>query len=215
MKIELMKKIDIVPIGSVKPYENNPRINDDSVREVAASIREFGFDVPITVDKDMVIITGHTRLLAAKELNLKEVPVIKCLHLSPAKVKAYRLADNKVGEKSEWHQAKLELELVQLEEMKIDMSAFGFVKEVLDEQEKTQGKQLAAMELKAFEHHDYIVFVFDNQMDWLNVLQEFDIQRVDGGYNGIRKIGLGRVIRGEKLIEKLRDKGSHSVKKQK
>lgn len=129
MKIELMKKIDIVPIGSVKPYENNPRINDDSVREVAASIREFGFDVPITVDKDMVIITGHTRLLAAKELNLKEVPVIKCLHLSPAKVKAYRLADNKVGEKSEWHQAKLELELVQLEEMKIDMSAFGFVRD--------------------------------------------------------------------------------------
>lgn len=215
MKIELMRKIEVVPIGSIKPYENNPRINDDAVRDVANSISNFGFDVPITVDKKGVIVTGHTRYKAAKELKLKEVPVIRLAHLTDAQIKAYRLADNKVAEKSEWHNAKLELELVQLEELKIDMSAFGFVKEAIEEQAKSQGKQLDAMELKAFEHYDYVVFVFDNQMDWLNVLQAFDIKRVDGGYNGIRKVGLGRVIRGEKLVEKLGRKGADTVSRKK
>ena len=215
MKIELMRKIEVVPIGSIKPYENNPRVNDDAVLDVANSIQSFGFDVPITVDRDSVIVTGHTRYKAAQHLKLKEVPVIRLSHLKPAQIKAYRLADNKVAEKSEWHNAKLELELVQLEELKIDMSAFGFVKEQVEEADKSQGKKLDAMELRAFEHYDYLVFVFDNQMDWLNVLQAFDIQRVDGGYNGIRKVGLGRVIRGEKLIEKIGRSSSDTVKKQK
>lgn len=205
MKIELMKKIEVVPIGKVKPYPNNPRVNDDSVREVAASIREFGFDVPITVDKDMVIITGHTRLKAAKELGLEEVPVIKCSHLTPEKVKAYRLADNKVGEKSEWNDAKLELELMELEELKVDMSAFGFVKDAIEEAEKANAEnKLEAMELRAFEHYDYIVFVFKNQMDWLNACSEFGLKRVDAGYNGIRKIGIGRVVKGEELVARLK-----------
>ena len=77
MKIELMRKIEVVPIGSIKPYENNPRVNDDAVLDVANSIQSFGFDVPITVDRDGVIVTGHTRYKAAQHLKLKEVPVIR------------------------------------------------------------------------------------------------------------------------------------------
>ena len=90
MKIELMRKIEVVPIGSIKPYENNPRVNDDAVMDVANSIQSFGFDVPITVDRDGVIVTGHTRYKAAQHLKLKEVPVIRLSHLKPAQIKAYR-----------------------------------------------------------------------------------------------------------------------------
>lgn len=137
MEIELMRKIEVFPIGSIKPYENNPRVNDDAVIDVANSIQSFGFDVPITVDRDGVIVTWHTRYKAAQHLKLKEVQVIRLSHLKPAQIKAYRLAYNKVAEKSEWHNAKLELELVQLEELKIDMSAFGFVNEQAEEAHKS------------------------------------------------------------------------------
>ena len=120
-------------ITTIYPYERNPRINDQAVDAIVKSIQQFGFNSPIIVDANSVIICGHTRYKAAQHLKLKEVPVIRLSHLKPAQIKAYRLADNKVSEKSEWHTAKLELELVQLEELKIDMSAFGFVKEQVEE----------------------------------------------------------------------------------
>ena len=110
-------------ITELKPYENNPRINDKAVDAVAASIKEFGFKVPIIVDKDGVIVAGHTRLKAAEKLGLDEVPVIVADDLTPEQVKAFRLADNKVGEIAEWDFEKLEEELKGLN---INMSQFGF-----------------------------------------------------------------------------------------
>ena len=88
-----------MPIKDIHPYEGNPRINDDAVEAVAASIREFRFRNPIIVDKDMVIIAGHTRYKAAKSMKVKEVPVIVADDLSDEQVRAYRLADNKTGRK--------------------------------------------------------------------------------------------------------------------
>nr|DAZ07884.1 MAG TPA: ParB protein [Caudoviricetes sp.] len=110
--------MDIVnlKLSEIKPYENNPRYNDDAVDKVAKSIQEFGFKVPIVVDKDGVIIAGHTRLKAAKKIGLKEVPVIVAKDLSPAKVKAFRLADNKVSDYSIWDNKKLLEELESMEE---------------------------------------------------------------------------------------------------
>lgn len=96
-----MKVIE-VPIDQVKPYENNPRINDDAVQETANSIKEFGWQQPIVVDKNNVVIVGHTRLKAAKKLKLKKVPVVIADTLSEQQVKAYRLADNKTGELADW-----------------------------------------------------------------------------------------------------------------
>ena len=95
-------EIKSVKIKELKPYEKNPRRNDEAVKFVASSIKEFGFKVPIIVDKDMVIIAGHTRYKAAKKLKLKEVPVIMADDLTDEQVKALRLADNKVAERSEW-----------------------------------------------------------------------------------------------------------------
>lgn len=111
-------------VDELVPYENNPRINDASVKYVAESIKQFGFKVPIIIDKDNVIVAGHTRLLAAKELGLTEVPCIIAIDLSPDKIKAFRLADNKVGEFSQWDNDKLFEELADLEDF--DMGALGF-----------------------------------------------------------------------------------------
>ena len=118
--------MDIVnlQIDEIKPYGNNPRFNDDAVDAVAASIREFGFKVPVIIDKNNVIIAGHTRVRAAKRLKMKEVPTIKAEDLSDEQVRAFRLADNKVAEIATWNAAKLDQELDKI--LDIDMEEFGF-----------------------------------------------------------------------------------------
>ena len=119
MKI-VNKKID-----DLVPYENNPRYNDEAVEYVANSIREFGFRVPIIVDKNNVIVAGHTRYKASIELGLKEVPCIVADDLTDEQIKAFRLADNKVSEKSGWNLELLDEELKDI--IDIDMKDFGFL----------------------------------------------------------------------------------------
>lgn len=115
-----------VKIEKVKPYDKNPRKNKAAVDYVANSIKEFGFQQPIVVDKDMVVIAGHTRLKAAKKLKLKEVPVVIADNLTEEQAKAYRLADNKTAEKAEWDFDLLTDELLSLQELDFDMEQFGF-----------------------------------------------------------------------------------------
>lgn len=111
----------------LKPYENNPRNNKAAVEYVAESIKDFGFKVPIVIDKDNVIVCGHTRLLAAKKLKLKTVPCVVVTDLTEDQIKAYRLADNKVQEFSGWDFEKVQSELAGI--ANIDMSKFLFVQE--------------------------------------------------------------------------------------
>lgn len=197
-----------VKVDDLKPYENNPRNNADSVQYVANSIKEFGFKVPIIVDRNNVIVAGHTRLLAAKLLGMETVPCIVADDLTDEQVRAFRIADNKVGEFSTWEQAMLDLELIEIGGA-IDMSKFGFpLLEVEDEEKKKSASTLESMEIKAFEHWDYIVFVFDNQMDWLNVVNQFDLHKVNAGYGTTKKTGVGRVINGKKLLEAIRHQDS-------
>ena len=98
-------------IEELKPYKNNPRNNDEAVDYVANSIKEFGFKVPIIIDKNNEIIAGHTRLKASIKLGLKEVPCIIADDLTEEQVKAFRLADNKVSDYSIWDNKKLLQEL--------------------------------------------------------------------------------------------------------
>lgn len=130
-----MEQIKEVPIGDVKPYENNPRNNDGAVEATANSIKEFGWQQPIVVDKDMVIIAGHTRLKAAKQLGLKRVPIVVA-DLSEEQAKAYRLADNKTGELADWDMGLLDDELAEIAD--IDMSDFGFDLDIPDDGEEAQ-----------------------------------------------------------------------------
>ncbi len=116
--------IQMLKLSDIKPYEKNPRKNNEAVKYVAESIKEFGFKVPIVIDKDNVIIAGHTRYKAAKRLKMKEVPTIIADDLTDEQVKAFRLADNKVAEKAEWDFDLLPLEINDI--VNIDMGAFGF-----------------------------------------------------------------------------------------
>jgi len=116
----------LVPIEHIQPYENNPRVNDHAVDAIAASIAEYGFLQPIVVDSDNTIIAGETRWKAACKLGLKEVPVKVADHLTPARVKAYRIADNKLGEFSEWDSERLGQEFQELMDMDLDLSLLGF-----------------------------------------------------------------------------------------
>ena len=111
-------------IGSLVPYENNPRHNEDAVKFVAASIKEFGFKVPVVIDEKSVIVAGHTRVLAAKELGIEKIPCIVASDRTEEQVRAFRLADNKVSEASSWNWDKLDEELAKLPDF--DMGDFGF-----------------------------------------------------------------------------------------
>lgn len=95
-------KIEEINLDDLKVYGNNPRINDNAIKYVTNSIKKFGFLVPIVIDKNNVIVCGHTRYLASKELNLKNVPCIRAESLTDKQVKAFRIADNKIHEKSSW-----------------------------------------------------------------------------------------------------------------
>lgn len=111
-------------LKKLKPYENNPRFNDEAIDRVAESIKEFGFKVPIIIDKDNVIVTGHTRFKASQKLGLKEVPCIIADDLTDEQIKAFRIADNKVSEFSNWDFDLLNEELNEIDD--IDMKIFGF-----------------------------------------------------------------------------------------
>lgn len=125
-------QIEYLKLDELKPYENNPRNNESAVQYVANSIREFGFKVPIVIDKDKVIVAGHTRYKAAKVLGIEEVPCIIADDLSPEQIKAFRLADNKTAEMALWDDELLKSELDGLLD-DFDMSDFGFFDEELDE----------------------------------------------------------------------------------
>lgn len=132
MDIKQMKIKDLIP------YEKNPRKNDKAVDYVAESIKEFGFKVPIVIDKDNVIVAGHTRYKASKKLGFKEVPCIVADDLNEEQIKVFRLADNKVGEFAEWDFDLLNSELDDL--IDIDMELFGF-DDVLEEEEQIEAQE--------------------------------------------------------------------------
>ncbi len=119
------------PVESLRPYEHNPRHNDGAVDAVAASIQAFGFRQPIVVDEDGVIVVGHTRYKAALKLGLATVPVHVARGLTPAQLKAYRLADNQTATLSRWDDDRLPLELAELQQLDFDLDLTGFSQDEL------------------------------------------------------------------------------------
>jgi DNA modification methylase len=123
--------VELRGIETVHPYEKNPRLNDDAVDAVAASIREFGFRVPIVIDAEGTIICGHTRWKAARKLGVESVPVHVATDLSPEQIKAYRIADNRTAELSDWNYELLPIELCELQACNYDLGLLGFGAEEL------------------------------------------------------------------------------------
>jgi len=123
--------VELRNIDEIKPYERNPRVNDNAVEAVAASLKEFGFKQPIVVDTGGVIIVGHTRWKAAKALGLAKVPVHVAKDLTPEQVKAYRIADNRTGDIATWDFEILPIELNELREAGVDLAVLAFDEEEL------------------------------------------------------------------------------------
>lgn len=119
-------------VDELVEYWNNPRNNDDAVEKVAESIKEFGFKVPIIIDKNNVIVAGHTRLKASILLGLKTVPCIIAEDLTDQQIKAFRLVDNKVAELAEWDFGKLEEEKEKLSTIELELFGFADEDEVRD-----------------------------------------------------------------------------------
>ena len=126
-------KIEIANITSIKPYENNPRkLSDTAIEKVAMSLKEYGFRQPIVVDKDRVIVAGHTRYRASKKLGLKQVPVSVIDNLTEEQINAYRIADNRTAEESEWDNELLKMEIKELEAKDFKLDLLGFNDEQLN-----------------------------------------------------------------------------------
>jgi ParB-like chromosome segregation protein Spo0J len=148
--------IEYKRLDELREYENNPRNNDNAVAAVAASIKEFGFKVPIVIDAAGVIIAGHTRAKAAAQLGLSSVPCIVADDLTEEQIRAFRLADNKTGELAGWDFDKLDAELELLAGM--DMAAFGFT---LDDEQTDAQKEREDLSDKVNAIYEVIVECVD------------------------------------------------------
>jgi DNA modification methylase len=126
-------KVELRMLSDIRPYDNNPRINDKGVDALAASIQEFGFRQPIVVDEEGLIIVGHTRWKAAQKLGLDEAPVHVATGLTPEQVRAYRIADNQTANLSAWDFDLLPQEIAQLQDADFDLSLLGFSNDELTE----------------------------------------------------------------------------------
>ena len=126
-------QIKLAEISSIKPYENNPRkLSEQAIEKVAMSLKEYGFRQPIVVDKNMVIVAGHTRYRASKKLGLKQVPISVIDNLSEEQINAYRIADNRTAEESEWDNELLKMEIKELEAKDFKLDLLGFNDEQLN-----------------------------------------------------------------------------------
>jgi len=127
-------QIKLAEISNIKPYENNPRkLSEQAIEKVAMSLKEYGFRQPIVVDKDMVIVAGHTRYRASKKLGLKQVPISVIDNLSEEQINAYRIADNRTAEESEWDNELLKMEIKELEAKDFKLDLLGFNDEQLND----------------------------------------------------------------------------------
>jgi len=127
-------QIKLAEISSIKPYENNPRkLSEQAIQKVAMSLKEYGFRQPIVVDKNMVIVAGHTRYKASKKLGLKQVPISVIDNLSEEQINAYRIADNRTAEESEWDSELLKMEIKELEAKDFKLDLLGFNEDQLND----------------------------------------------------------------------------------
>lgn len=145
--------MDIVykKIGEIKPYDKNPRRNDQAVEAVKNSIQEFGWQQPLVIDKNNIVVIGHTRLKAAKELHMTSVPCLIAENLTDEQIRALRLADNKVGELAEWDDFLLKGELNDI--FDIDMEDFGFDLD-FDEEEEEEPQEKPNERERTFDYYN-------------------------------------------------------------
>ena len=155
-------KVEQIKIEEILPYDQNPRDNSAAVEKVADSIKEFGWQQPIVVDEEKIILAGHTRHLAALSMGVKEVPVLIAKGLTEAQKKAYRIVDNKTSELAEWDKELLKSEFLALQELDFDLNLTGFD---LDEIARMSGEDLMQFDEELDEIDESLEF---NDLDGAN-----------------------------------------------
>ena len=205
-------KVEYIPVSELKLYEKNAKIHtDEQIEQIKKSIKEFGFNDPIAIWHENEIIEGHGRLIAAKQLGMKEVPVIRLDDLTDEQRKAYGLAHNKTAELSEWDFDLVDAEIAEIEN--IDMEKFGFetAKEIEEEVEQIEEEPEVEFSEILGEENNYIILQFRNEVDWLQAQTVFDIQTVkafstrkDGKITKqMERKAVGRVLDGAKVLKKI------------
>lgn len=200
-KINITPKYKTAAVEDLKLYEKNAKKHPaKQVKQLADIIREVGFKVPVIVDKNNVIISGHGRVMAAKRLGLEVVPVIVADDLNQKQVRAFRLADNKIAESG----VNKKLILEELEDLRMegyDIKLTGYDEGFLDQDKKVEAEVEFTAEL--LEENNYVVFAFDNSIDWNVVEDYFGLKTVQASDSkkDYRRLGVGRVIKGDALLK--------------
>jgi hypothetical protein len=205
------KTIEQLETKSLVPYAKNSRQHNlGQVERIAASIREFGFCNPVLIDEANGIIAGHGRVMAAQLLGLESVPCFRLTHLSEVQKRAYIIADNKLQEMTgSWDEDLLKAEVEDLLAEDFNLDVIGIseteVSDLLEDKEAPTSLAIPRMELQPYENYDYLMFLFDDEQEFENACEQFEVKKVTMEYNGKlgKKIGLGRVIKGSKLLEKI------------
>lgn len=201
-------KIEYLPVEDLVPYQNNARKHTNTdVSAIAKSIEMFGFDDPIGIWKGNVIIEGHGRLMAAKQLGMETVPVIRLDHLTDEERRSYALVHNKSAELSEWDFDLLDDELDGI--FDIDMSEFGFSFEDAKKEEKEK-PEVEFSEILG-EENNYLVLQFKTDIDWLNAQSIFGLETVksystrkDGKVTkSMQRCGIARVLDGAQALKEI------------
>ena len=204
MKIENVKVKDLVPY-----IRNNKEHPKEQVNMIANSIKEFGFNQPLVIDWNNVVIVGHWRLLAAQELWLKDVPCVRMEDLTEEQINKYRILDNKLNE-SEWDVLNLKEELNELEDMNfgdLELTKEDLFPDLFLEVDLGGNKEEPEIKFteELGEENNYIVLFFDDSVDWLQAQSLFGLETVDAldSKEGYRRRGVGRVINGTEFMNKL------------
>lgn len=204
------KNIVYKNITDLKPYKKNAKKHPkEQVERIANSIKEFGFTQPVLIDKHNSVVAGHGRVLGAKKAGLKQVPTICLDDLTPEQIKAYRLADNKLNE-SGWDEKLVSEEISELLKSDIDMEAFGFNMDILEDETVEVEPEVPFTEVLN-EENNYIVLKFNNKIDWLNAMGLFGIEKAkayptkkEGNKKSFgMRAGVGRVLDGQKALERV------------
>lgn len=202
--------IENVKVSDLIPYiRNNKEHDKEQVNMIANSIKEYGFNQPLCIDKNNVVVVGHGRLLAAKELKMDEVPCVRMEDLTEEQINKYRILDNKLNE-SEWDVLKLKEELNELGDMNfgdLELSKEDLFPELFLEEDLEGPKEEPEIKFteELGEENNYIVLFFDDSVDWLQAQSLFGLETVDAldSKEGYRRRGVGRVINGTDFMNKL------------
>lgn len=202
--------IENVKVSNLTPYiRNNKEHDKEQVNMIANSIKEFGFNQPLVIDWDNVVVVGHGRLLAAKELGMEEVPCVRMDNLTEEQINKYRILDNKLNE-SDWDVLNLKEELDGLEDMNfgnLELTKEDLFPDLFLEADLGGNKEEPEIKFteELGEENNYIVLFFDDSVDWLQAQSLFGLETVDAldSKEGYRRRGVGRVINGTEFMNKL------------